>query len=150
MIKNYTSTVSAMKSINKIESILVRNGATDIAKQYDDQRRLSCIMFRIVRDGTVFPVKLPARVDAVARVLSAAVKRPRKETMDRIRDQAEKTAWKIVSDWVEIQFSMIELEQADLLEVFLPYLYNASSGSTFFEVVRDGGFKLLGDGSKSS
>lgn len=87
--------------------------------------------------------ELPAKVDACFNVLFAEVKRPNADTKDRIRAQAERTAWKIISDWVEIQLSMIRLEQAEMLQIFLPLVWDPKTEKTFYNQLKDGGFKAL-------
>ena len=42
-LKNYTSSVSVVNSINKIEHRLVSAGATHIAKVYDDEKSAESI-----------------------------------------------------------------------------------------------------------
>jgi hypothetical protein len=48
------------------------------------------------------------------------------------RKQAERIAWRICKTWLEAQITLINLEQAKLGEVFLPYLVVAEN-RTFFE-----------------
>jgi hypothetical protein len=67
-------------------------------------------------------------------------RRARPETRKKLPEQAERTAWKIVADWVDAQMAMIELAQIEFMEVFLPYLYDASSEQTYFEKLRDKSF----------
>jgi len=61
----------------------------------------------------------------------------------RIKEQAERTAWKIVADWVDAQMAMIELSQVELMEVFLPYLFNRQTRQTYFESIKARGFQNL-------
>ena len=143
MLKNYTSTISVTRSIQHIEDRLVRYGAQKILKTYDSQKNLEGFCFIISLQGKEIPFKLPARVANVEKVLKGNVKRPKKETFDRIRDQAERTAWKLVSDWVDIQLSLVELGQVELMEVLLPYVYNPVTKETFFEQIKRNGYKLL-------
>lgn len=141
-LKNYTSTVPAITSMGRIEQALVKAGATDISKKYSDGVCKAIIFRMVVNNQTIF-FQLPAKVDKCFDVLYKEVKRPRPDTKDNIRSQAERTAWKIISDWVDIQLSMILLEQADALEIFLPFAYNPATETTFYNQLKDGGFKAL-------
>jgi len=143
MVKNYTSLVDVSKSVQHIESRLVKQGAKNIFKHYNDKKKLEGIAFIIAVDGKDVPYRMPAKVDQVERILRTAITRPRPETMKRVADQAERTAWKLVSDWVEINLSLIELGQAEFMEVFLPYVYDHGKNQTFFESMKQDGFKLL-------
>ncbi len=55
---------------------------------------------------------LKAQVEECFTVLWKDVKRPQTNTRAMLQQQANKTAWKILSDWTEIQCSMILLGQA--------------------------------------
>ena len=57
--------------------------------------------------------------------------------------QANKKAWKILSDWTEIQCSMILLGQTKPLQMFLPFMYDIQANETLFEKVTMGKIKLL-------
>lgn len=141
-LKNYTSETPASTSMGKIEKCLVSAGATDISKKYSDGICTS-ITFRMMVNLRPLLFQLPAKVEACYNVFWKEVKRPRPDTKVKIRQQAERTAWKIVCDWVEVQLSMIMLEQADALEVFLPYAYDPASDQTFYNKLKEGGFKAL-------
>lgn len=86
--------------------------------------------------------ELPAKIDRVFDILWDQVKQPQAGTRQRVKEQAERTAWKIISDWVDIQASMILLEQAQPLQVFLPYVL-VSTGETLFTHLQNNSFKLL-------
>lgn len=139
MIKNYTSTVPANKSIQCIEDKLVRQGAKNIFKDYNNGT-LTSISFIIAKEGRLHPFKLPAKVDNVERLFKRKYPRTNRK---KLHEQAERTAWKIMNDWIDIQMSLIELEQAEFMEIFLPYLYDPRTKQTYFEIVKDSGFKLL-------
>jgi hypothetical protein len=141
-LKNYTSETPASSSMGKIEKCLVSAGATDISKKYNDGICTS-VTFRMMVNNTPLFFQLPAKVEACYDVLYKEIKRPRPDTKARVRAQAERTAWKIVCDWVEVQLSMIMLEQADALEVFLPYAYNPQTDTTFYNQLKSSGFKAL-------
>jgi len=145
-IKNYTSTVPASTSMSRIEQYLVNAGASDISKKYDGNKTCVSITFRMIVNLIPVFFQLTAKVDACYKVLYAEVKRPNPDTKQKILQQAERTAWKIISDWVEIQITMVQLEQADLIQVFLPYVYNPATEKTFYDQVKDNGFKQLTNG----
>ena len=149
-IKNYTSTVDAIKSMANIESYLVEIGAKNINKEYKDKVCVG-IMFLLDVDelnGQTIPFKLTAEKEKCYQVL---LEKKEKETVrgvkegakEKIREQAERTAWKIVSDWVEIQCSMVMLEQAKPLQMFLPYVYDANKNQTLHDKIIGGDIKLL-------
>jgi hypothetical protein len=129
---------------NHIEDRLVKQGAKNILKIYENEK-LTGIAFIIDMGGKEMPFRLPARVERVEKRLREQVSRPRKETISRISDQASRTAWKLLSDWVDIQMRLIELDQVEFIEVFMPYLYDFNKKITLFEKMKSTGFSLLED-----
>jgi len=141
MIKNYTSQVPVARSISYIEAKLVMHGALDIMKRYEGQE-LQAISFIISVNGRKVPFKLPARTANVEKVLRGARTRTPES---KIKEQAARTAWKLVSDWVDIQMALIELKQVDIMEVFLPYIFypDKDGGLTLYEKLSASQFKVL-------
>jgi len=140
-LKNYTSQVSSKNSISWIESKLATHGARQILKEYTADGRVASIAFIIHQNGIELPFHLPARVSACEQVLKSEVRRPRSDTYKKISDQAERTAWKILADWVDAQMAMVELAQVDIMEVFLPYLFDRSKQQTFYQALSTKGFQ---------
>lgn len=60
-----------------------------------------------------------------------------------IKAHAARTAWKIMQDWVDLQLTLIQLDQLEPMEAFLPYVFNPDTGQTFFEHARERSFKQL-------
>ncbi len=144
MLKNYTSSVSAAKSVAFIESKLVANGAQKILKQYNIKGKLTGICFTLPVDGNDVLFSLPARVSNCERVLTANLSsRAQPVTRKKVPEQAERTAWKILSDWIEVQMAMIDLAQVDPMEVFLPYVYDPIKEQTFYQIAKEKKFKAL-------
>jgi hypothetical protein len=140
-LKNYTSGVPVNRTVARIEEVLAGAGASGISKDYKDGKLIS-ITFRVrLSDQMEVNIRLPANVDAVQKTMMKEVHKPRKGTFDRIADQAERTAWKLVQDWCEVQVSLIRMQQAEFLQVFLPYVWDGQR--TFFTAMKDGGFKQL-------
>lgn len=143
MIKNYTSSVSSSKSVMRIEEKLAEHGAQSVVKQYSADRKLEAISFFMQIGDRLMPFRLPARVSQVEKILVSGVRRARKGTVQKIKDQAERTAWKIIVDWVEAQMALVDLHQAELAEIFMPYMWSERLGKSFYQLACDRGFNLL-------
>ena len=140
-IKNHTSTVPAVRSVQHIKEQLVKAGAIKIIEDYDRSGSLTGLYFVLqLKDGTQVPFRIPAQIEAIRRRFRTGHKLTSEE---KIKAQAERTAWKILSDWVDIQLTLIELEQVDPLEVFLAYVYDQHKNQTFFEKIKNNDFKEL-------
>lgn len=142
-IKNYTSQVPAFRSIAEIDQILVEFGARNISKTYSKSKKLESIMFELpnpLDSRQFYTVKLPARLDAVKHAI--ATTRPGWSDVD-LEGQAERTAWRLMLDWVKVQLSLVSMEQVEPLEVFMAYIYNHSKQATMFELASQNHFKAL-------
>ncbi len=140
MIKNYTSSVKAEDTIARIELILSKNGATGISKDYEDGK-VTALTFLIPVENRSVSIRLPANPDAVFRHMYASKKQHRPGTEQRVKEQAHRTAWKLMQDWVEVQLSLIQMKQAELMQVFLPYAWDGKQ--TFYASLKLGQFKSL-------
>jgi len=141
-LRNYTSTVPVERSTASIERLLVDAGATHISRAYKD----GCLMafvFTIAVSGKPIAFKLPANPAAVKAVMIKGVKQMRSGTLQRLDEQAQRTAWKLLHDWVHVQISLIQMGQAEAAQVFLPYVYDAFRDKTLYEIHKANGFKAL-------
>jgi len=144
MLKNYTSSVPADRSISFIEKTLAQHGASMIVKMYDDQGEVVAIAFEMECKGTKLAFRLPSQIAACAKTLEANLpRRARPETIRKVGEQAARTAWKILADWTDAQMAMIDLSQVEMLQVFLPYVYDHSRNQTFYERIKERGYKAL-------
>lgn len=121
-MKNYTSETPASTSMNKIEKALVKAGARDIMKSFNADGTCNTIAFILVLNAEVLKFQLPARLEAIYKKLYSGYTKPTERSKQICKAQAERTAWKIIADWVEIQITLIELDQAEALQLFLPYM----------------------------
>jgi hypothetical protein len=145
-LKNYTSSVSIERSISAIETLLVQAGAQYVSRFYNDKKQINGFLFQLPVNGIPVTFKLPSNPDAVKKVMRAEVLKPREGTLERIEEQAERTAWRVLHEWVHIQLTMIQMQQAEAVQVFLPYCYDPKNDVTLFQKMRENGFKQLTDG----
>ena len=159
-LKNYTSEVPVSQTIYRIEQVLIKCGVSGIMKEYiGTSGEIGAISFQIEAPAGKITIRLPAdkvkaldalwldyvggdklneKGDAIDRWATGSQKKKRKQDF---AEQAARTAWKIVQDWIEVQMSMIQLKQADTLQVFLPYVYDGRR--TYYEALRESKFAGL-------
>lgn len=145
-IKNYTSNVDVERTIARIESKLMAVGASGIWKTFNQNREVDSLIFTITLPGTKpcsirVPANIEACFEAMWREYTLKTKRIPPEAKQRIREQASRTAWKLMQDWVDVQISLIVMRQADFREVFLAYIWDGKE--TFFTKLKGDGFKAL-------
>lgn len=141
-LKNYTSSVPAELTVARIEQILARAGASGVMKEYQ-AGELSALTFRLTLPDSGRPVaiRLPVNPDAVFRELAKSLKRQNPSTLANAKAQARRTAWKLMQDWVEVQISLIQMQQADFMQVFLPYVWDGRQ--TYYAALKSDNFMAL-------
>src|SRR5262245_53819852 len=110
-ILNYTTSIEAAKSIGEITGILSRFGARQILTDYDDNGNVSGIAFTILIDGMLLSIRLPCNVDGVFENLRTVKGVPRRLIT---RLQARRVAWRILKAWLEAQFALYQVGQAEI------------------------------------
>ena len=139
-IKNYTTSVDLYKSLGEIQGALASQGARKIMVDYDEKGKPAGIAFAIETQAGVRGFFLPVNVEGVKAVF-------KKQNIKDSNGQAERTAWRNVRDWVLAQMAIIEAQQVDIEEVFLPYLMD-KSGRTLYQLYQ-GGYLAIGDGNNA-
>lgn len=129
-LKNTYTEMPLSRSLEKIQKILVEHGATKIMIDYSDKLPYQ-INFMIEASGKQIPIRLPARPDKVF----AYMKKQRARSNPDL-EMAYKVAWRNILDWIDAQMAIIEIEQAELFEVFMPYLA-MKDGGTLYDTHRD-------------
>ena len=140
LIKNYTTEIPVERTIAEIQAILAQNGARGIALEYDGNGRIQDIFFKIRLQDKELPFRLPAKPEKVYAAIFAGMQYEDRLRQERMR-KAEAIAWRICKTWLEAQITLINLEQAKLEEVFLPYLV-LPSNTTLFETMERNQFLL--------
>lgn len=57
-------------------------------------------------------------------------------------DQARRTGWRIIKDWIDSQMALLEIEIVKFEEIFLPYMYDVNKNQTMFEKLQEKQFLL--------
>jgi len=137
-ILNYTTQISAEKTVTEIQQILSKGKAQAILTEFEDGV-LSAISFRVNTKHGLMSFKLPANIQLIYQVI---VRDTRITPKLRTKEQAARVAWRIVKDWLAAQMAIIEAGMVDLEQVFLPYAQN-NQGETLYETLRDRQFAGL-------
>lgn len=134
-IKNYTTRIDCYTSISKIQAALAKHGARKIMIDYGESGEPNGIAFAIQQSNTYQMFILPANVDGVMAVF-------KKQNVKADMEQAERTAWRNVRDWIMAQMAFIESGNVQMDEIFLPYLTDGTK--TLYAAYKSGQL-LLGD-----
>jgi hypothetical protein len=137
-ILNYTTSIKSEKTASEIQRKLVDAGACAVTSEYNDDGILSVITFSFKDNDRLVNFRLPINVEGVYKSLSDSRAPRRLKTYE----QASRVAWRIVKDWIEAQVAMIEASQADIIEIFLPYVQDGT-GQTLYQAIKKDDFKLL-------
>lgn len=138
-IANYTTSIKTEKTVGEIQGMLAKAGAAQVLFDFDGPI-VSAISFRLEHEGVMVSFRLPANINNIYIVLQSDSNVPRRL---KTVDQASRVAWRIIKDWLRAQLAIVEAEQAEMVEVFLPYAQNPSTGQTLFKQLEEGGFKML-------
>jgi hypothetical protein len=138
-ILNYTTKISSDKTVGEIQSMLIRKGVSSVNIEVKD-RRPYAVLFVLDIQSKNISFRLPCNVEGVLKAMQRDSKIPR---ANKNFEQAERTAWRIIKDWVEAQMAIVEAGQAVMEEVFLPYVILPSTNQTLFQVFTENSQKLL-------
>ena len=140
-MKNYTTTIDAYQSLGEIQAALAKHGARRVMIHYGDGGAPQAVTFGIETPCGPQVFLLPANVSGVYEALK------RQKARGFSQEQAFRTAWRNVRDWVLAQMAFIEAGNADLAEVFLPYLTDGRGHTAYMAYVAGRLQPLLGEGS---
>lgn len=129
-IKNYTSSWTVNKSLNAIQSMLAKKGADKMMIDYRNGEPIG-LTFAINTPKGIMPIMLPARFEKVVQVMYET-----QSVNESKLEQAKRTAWKNLYDWIDAQMALLETEMVRMEEIFLPY--SVYRGKTLFEHYESG------------
>jgi len=156
-IKNYTSNVPVGTTINRIQNLLIEAKVNGISMEYGENQEVVAILFHVKLDRD-YSIRLTANVNAVHDTFwSLYVGKDRTGKLQNgdeyvvygrkrlkkssFREQAERTAWKLQQDWVQVQLSLLVLQKVDFLQVFMAYLWDGKQ--TYYQSLKQGNLLAL-------
>lgn len=150
MILNYTSTIEPEQTISEIQKMLSRHGVMAMMTEYDGPQ-VSAVSFKMNVEGQPMGFKLPCNWRGVREVfreegISQGKIKHRDKSLD---NQAVRTAWRIIKDWIEAQLALVEVNMVTIPQVFLPYAI-MRNGQTLSEHIAQNPSYLLGDGKQEA
>lgn len=142
-----TTEISAERTALEIQGALVQAGARHIQMDYNPAGKITSMNFVLMIGGLPYPFKLPARVEALQRIMKDRRIRTQgvygaKLFEARDNEQAERIAWRQLLLWIKAQLAMIETGMVQPQEVFCPYLVD-DGGTTLFEHLSATRFRAL-------
>lgn len=138
-IKNYTTKIDCYQSIGEIQGTLAKNGARKIMIDYDNTGLPIGIAFAIQTGQQAQDFILPANINGVMAVF-------KKQNLKADMEQAKRTAWRNVRNWIMAQMAFIESGNVQMDEIFLPYLSDGKK--TLYQAYKSGQLLLDGGGTK--
>ena len=137
----FSTEIAVEKTIGEIELILSSNKASYIYKKYDNGQVVA-IMFTYNVKGQDINFKLPMDTAKVLEILKQDYRQGKLEGRFYNQEQANRTGWRIIRDWVDSQIALVKVNQVKFEQVFLPYMYNAEKDETLYDQLERKGFNM--------
>ena len=113
---NYTTGIDPDKTAGEIARCLSLHGATSILTEYDkEDGYIKSLSFRIEVGEQMIGFRLPCDWKPVLEILENDSKVPPARAT---KDQAIKTAWRIIKVWIDAQMALVETKMAKTEEIF--------------------------------
>ena len=134
-----STNIKPEKTAAEIQGLLGYKGAHQILMEYEN-REIVAVSFTLRNGNQEIPFRLPVRWEAC---LQAMLNDPGTPMSRCNKDQAKRTAWRIILRWVQAQIALIDTEMVTMTEVMLPYIQVGKG--TFYEALEKEHFKMLPD-----
>jgi len=137
-IKNYTTSVPASRSVEEIQTALVRHGATGIFYQYEQGTgRVLALKFVLLIEQASVPFSLPVEWRRFQQVL-------KNDKVSRWKDEeyCYRVAWRCLRDWVLAQLALYETRMVEIPQMFLPFALSKDGATLYEKALGNGGFML--------
>ncbi|MCL2216939.1 MAG: hypothetical protein FWB91_07970 [Defluviitaleaceae bacterium] len=122
-ILNYTTKINASKTVGEIQEILAKHGALKIMLDYENGLPVA-LAFQIDTPCGLQSIRLPANAPGVLQAMKDdGVKADEKRGCD--------VAWRICKDWIEAQMAFVKARQAEMSQIFLPYIITGDDHTVY-------------------
>ena len=139
-ILNYTTTIDPTRTAGEISGLLAAKGARSVNIDYHKGEPVA-LSFSIEAYGKLFAFRLPCNVEGYERAMTRNGQIPQRY---KTTEQAKRTAWRNLKEWVEVQLAFIETQQAELTQIFLSYIITDSGQTLFQRLTQDSKGLLAG------
>jgi hypothetical protein len=140
-ILNYSTKIPASKTVAELQSYLGSHGAQHVSTEYAAGKPVA-VRFAAKLGAQLVWFRMPSDPQGVLQAMDNDSSVPDHYCTEQ---QAERVAWRIVKNWCEAQFALIEARQATLAQVFLPYAL-VDQDTTLYEQIADRGLQQLPGG----
>lgn len=144
-ILNYTTIIEPEQTIGEIQKMLSRYNVSAMMTEYDGPQ-VASVSFKMRIEDRDFAFRLPCNWRAVREIFNEeGITYGKIKHRDRDLDnQAVRTAWRIIKDWIEAQLALVEVNMVTIPQVFLPYAITRDGRTLAERVVDDPQFLLEG------
>lgn len=130
---NYTTVIEPGKSAGECVAMLAAHGVTGIGQTFDGAGAPTGLTFQIKTPWGPRQYSLPINVKGTEKALSKAYQRRDIAMRYTGTEQAQRVAWRVMKDWLEVQLALIQAGVAELDQVMLPYMHTDDTGTTVWE-----------------
>jgi len=107
-MKNYTTKIPAKQTVGEITDLLTEHDAVRITINNNESRNPKAITFTLIIEEKEVGFLLEANVDATYRAMVADKKVTKAH---KNKEQAERTAWRTLKEYLHIKLDYIAIEQ---------------------------------------
>ncbi|QYN41008.1 hypothetical protein K1T35_47560 (plasmid) [Pseudonocardia sp. DSM 110487] len=144
---NYTTTVPTSRTVAQMQEELARHGASAVVVQYADGRPTG-LSFQIAGPHGLRAFTLPVDVVPVQKILDRQWSAGQVKRAHATPEHAERVAWRVAKDWLEVQLAIVQTAMVTLEQVMLPFMVVDPAGTTLYQRYVDEDLKALQAGSR--
>jgi hypothetical protein len=146
-ILNYTTVIDPTKTAGECFTMLARHGAAKVMITFDGKQEPNGLSFEIATQWGQKQYALPVNAAGTLAALEAGNRAGNVANRYVTQEQAVRTGWRVLKDWLEAQLAMIEAGVSVLDQVMMPW-EAVADGRNMYEAVREAEQAALTAGSQ--